>query len=63
MSHLLNIYHEYLECLNRQAWNELANFVCDQVCYNSKNIGLSGYQFIKAFGVDPFCFITTQLQS
>lgn len=44
MSHLLNIYHEYLECLNRQAWNELANFVCDQVCYNSKNIGLSGYQ-------------------
>ncbi|WP_153796237.1 ester cyclase [Foetidibacter luteolus] len=44
MNPLDNIYRDYLECLNRQAWDELENFVCDQVCYNSQEIGLAGYR-------------------
>lgn len=44
MTTLLNIYHSYLACLNRQAWGELENFVCDRVCYNNQEIGLAGYR-------------------
>jgi predicted ester cyclase len=34
MSPLLNIYRDYLACLNGQAWDDLANFVYDRVRYN-----------------------------
>ena len=44
MDTLLNIYRNYLECLNRQAWDELENFVGDRVRYNSQEIGLAGYR-------------------
>ncbi len=43
----LSVYHEYLECLNKQAWNELGNFVCENVCYNDQEIGLVGYRGSK----------------
>lgn len=44
MNILHNIYHDYLKCLNRQAWDELANFVSDRVRYNDQEIGLKGYR-------------------
>lgn len=44
MDTLLNIYRNYLECLNRQTWGELGNFVSDRVCYNGQEIGLAGYR-------------------
>lgn len=44
MSTLPDIYRNYLECLNKQAWDELGNFVCEQVRYNKVEIGLAGYQ-------------------
>ncbi len=37
-------YRRYLACLNRQDWAELGQFVHDQVRYNDKPIGLSGYR-------------------
>lgn len=44
MNPLYYIYRNYLECLNRQAWNELKNFICDRVVYNKQEIGLTGYR-------------------
>ncbi|MBD1386667.1 ester cyclase [Mucilaginibacter rigui] len=43
MNPLLDIYRDYLECLNRQAWNELQLYVAEFVCYNDEEIGLHGY--------------------
>ncbi|MBB5394804.1 ester cyclase [Mucilaginibacter sp. AK015] len=43
MNTLPDIYRDYLECLNRQAWNELQFFVAEEVCYNDQEIGLTGY--------------------
>lgn len=44
MDTLLNIYRNYLECLNSKAWDELKNFVSDRVLYNKQEIGLTGYR-------------------
>ena len=44
MDVLFNVYRDYLDCLNKQAWNELENFVCDRVCYNNQAIGLAEYR-------------------
>ena len=44
MSPLPNIYRDYLACLNRQALDELGDFVHDRVRYNSEEIGLAGYR-------------------
>lgn len=44
MDTVLNIYRNYLECLNSQAWDELENFVSHRVCYNDQEIGLAGYR-------------------
>jgi predicted ester cyclase len=41
---LSTIYGEYIGCLNRQGWAELGKFVHDDVEYNRKRIGLSGYR-------------------
>ncbi|MES5100100.1 ester cyclase [Agrobacterium sp. BA1120] len=41
---LREIYLAYLGCLNRQAWDELGNFVDDQVEHNGRPIGLDGYR-------------------
>jgi predicted ester cyclase len=40
----LERYHDYLACLNRQAWDELHQFINDQVRYNHQEIGLAGYR-------------------
>lgn len=44
MDALLNIYHDYLKCLNKQAWGELDNFIDYRVCYNNEEIGLAAYR-------------------
>jgi predicted ester cyclase len=37
-------YRDYIACLNRQDWSKLGAFVHDDVHYNGKRIGLSGYR-------------------
>jgi predicted ester cyclase len=37
-------YRGYIDCLNRQDWSALGQFVDQNVQYNGQRIGLSGYQ-------------------
>jgi predicted ester cyclase len=41
---LAALYGGYLDCLNRQAWSELGQFVHDEVSHNGRPLGLSGYR-------------------
>ena len=41
---LSDIYRDYITCLNRQDWGKLGQFVHEDVHYNGKRIGLSGYR-------------------
>lgn len=41
---LADIYRGYIACLNKQDWPNLGIFVHDDVHYNGKRIGLSGYR-------------------
>jgi predicted ester cyclase len=41
---LSDIYRGYIACLNRQDWSLLERFVHDEVYYNGRKIGLSGYR-------------------
>ncbi|CAB3731847.1 ester cyclase [Paraburkholderia rhynchosiae] len=41
---LSGIYRSYITCLNRQDWQNLQQFVHDDVYYNDRRIGLSGYR-------------------
>ena len=41
-------YRSYIACLNRQDLDDLGQFVRDDVQYNGKEIGLSGYQAMLA---------------
>jgi predicted ester cyclase len=43
-SDLQGIYRDYLDCLNRQDWPTLGQFVGDDVHYNGRWVGLSGYR-------------------
>lgn len=43
-SEIIESYHGYIECLNRQAWQDLHLFVADHVRYNGDRIGLDGYR-------------------
>lgn len=43
-SHLPDIYHSYIECLNRQDWASRGRFVQDHLRYNDRPIGLAGYR-------------------
>ena len=43
-SDLRDIYRDYIACLNRQDWPKLEQFVGDDVHYNGRRIGLSGYR-------------------
>lgn len=44
MPTLQDIYLAYLDCLNRQAFDELGTFVDDTVEHNGRPFGLSGYR-------------------
>lgn len=39
-----DIYSAYLDCLNRQAFDELGTFVDDTVEHNGRPLGLAGYR-------------------
>ena len=39
-----DVYRRYIACLNRQDWTMLEQFVDDDVHYNGRRIGLSGYR-------------------
>jgi predicted ester cyclase len=43
-SSLPSVYRAYIDCLNRQNWVELEQFVHGEVRYNGQRIGLSGYR-------------------
>jgi predicted ester cyclase len=40
---LCDLYRGYIDCLNKQDWPRLGQFVHDEVHYNGLRIGLSGY--------------------
>ena len=41
---LSDIYRAYIDCLNRQDWPRLGQFVHDDAIHNDRRIGLSGYR-------------------
>lgn len=41
---LSSIYRDYIDCLNRQDWPNLDRFVHDEVHYNGRRVGVSGYR-------------------
>ncbi|PLP57196.1 ester cyclase [Mesorhizobium loti] len=41
---LITTYRRYIDCLNRQDWGELQEFVHDDVRYNDLHVGLAGYR-------------------
>jgi predicted ester cyclase len=43
-SDLPGVYRDYIDCLNRQDWPKLEQFVDDDVRYNGRWAGLSGYR-------------------
>lgn len=55
MPTLDDIYLAYLDCLNRQAFEELGTFVDDAVEHNGRPFGLSGYRamLVKDFADIP----------
>ena len=44
MTDLKQIYRDYIDCLNGQAWSNLGTFVADDVTHNSNPLGLAGYR-------------------
>ena len=43
-SDLSDTYRGYIDCLNRQDWQNLGNFVGNDVSYNGKTVGIEGYR-------------------
>jgi predicted ester cyclase len=41
---LSNLYRAYIDCLNRQDWDELGQYVDDGVEHNGRPLKLSGYR-------------------
>lgn len=41
---LSDLYRNYIDCLNRQDWMNLGQFVDDKVHYNDRWVGLVGYR-------------------
>ncbi|WP_118183229.1 ester cyclase [Paraburkholderia phosphatilytica] len=41
---LAGTYRRYIDCLNRQDWPALGQFVADDVKHNSRPFGLAGYR-------------------
>ncbi|WP_037088095.1 ester cyclase [Neorhizobium vignae] len=58
-----DIYRAYLDCLNRQTWDELGRFVDDDVQHNGRPLGLSGYRemLVKDFEDIPDLHFDIQL--
>ncbi|MCI8211928.1 ester cyclase [Pseudomonas sp. S25] len=43
-SDLRDVYRGYIDCLNKQNWNALGQFVDANVHYNDRRVGLNGYR-------------------
>jgi predicted ester cyclase len=43
-TNLSDLYRGYIDCLNKQDWPKLGQFVDDDVHYNGQRIRLSGYR-------------------
>jgi predicted ester cyclase len=43
-SDLRDTYRDYLACLNERRWDDLGQFVADDVAYNGEPVGLTGYR-------------------
>ena len=41
---LANLYRAYIDCLNRQDWPNLHQFVADDTRHNGRPFGLAGYR-------------------
>lgn len=41
---LADFYHGYIDCLNRQDWQRLGDFVADDAIHNDHRLGLAGYR-------------------
>ena len=41
---LADQYQAYIDCLNRQAWDELDRYVDDEAAHNGRRFGLAGYR-------------------
>lgn len=41
---LASFYESYIDCLNRQDWQHLGDFVHADVTYNASRVGLEGYR-------------------
>lgn len=39
-----DLYRAYIDCLNRQAWDELGHHVDDDAEHNGRKLGLAGYR-------------------
>lgn len=46
MTDLDSRYRNYIDCLNRQAWDELGRWVAADVHYNGQQVRLSGYRLM-----------------
>ena len=49
---LSNLYRAYIDCLNRQDWEELGQYVDDEVEHNGQPLKLSGYRAMLAKDFD-----------
>jgi steroid delta-isomerase-like uncharacterized protein len=57
------VYRDYIACLNRQDWQHLGRFVSDDVHYNDRRIGLTGYRemLVRDFEAIPDLYFDIQL--
>jgi predicted ester cyclase len=44
MCELSEIYRGYIDCLNRQDWQSLGDFIDENAVHNGRQIGLAGYR-------------------
>jgi predicted ester cyclase len=63
MKRLDERYRDYLDCLNRQRWDELGRYVDDEVRHNGRLLRLSGYRemLVKDFADIPDLQFNIQL--
>ena len=60
---LSDLYRAYIDCLNRQDWEELGQYVDDEVEHNGRLLHLSGYRdmLVKDFEDIPDLRFNVQL--
>lgn len=60
---LRHFYHDYIACLNEQAWDRLALYVSEVVSHNDKQLGLNGYRemLINDFRTIPDLRFTVEI--